>query len=394
VCSPAKRVGVVVLLAGLCAAADDAKSLFHRRDLVFQNYIDDATLSPDGARFAVALEVKAGNDEHRSRLELWDFSAGKLADKTYPPSWRGLPQVRLHFSGDGKSLLFYDGNGTLHVLDDRLSEVRQFDIGLANEDVQKLNEAAAHALPGRIEPLPVRPPVVMEMAVAPKGSLVAVRFVTHELSQMIHIFDFVSGQQVRSWGQPTLQSGSGPRTTWDPAGEYLALGFGSEVVHEGQRGDVLVYDVPSGTVVHHLVSGFKGVVSVAFAGNDQLVVAPAHFVREAVHELRMVNFAGELQKTFTVPQSGLSNPFTVSSDGRRLVALASRVVFEGDPPVARPLDTRLVLWDIGDSQPKAITPDLWPVKFPRLAISSDGRRILAGRHYDTRRLVLLELIAK
>jgi hypothetical protein len=211
---------------------------------------------------------------------------------------------------------------------------------------------------------------------------------------MIHIFDFVSGRQVRSWGQPTHQSGSGPRMTWDLAGEHLALGFGSEILHEGQRGDVLVYDVPTGTVVHVLGSGFKGVVSVAFAGNDQLVVAPARFVRDALHELRMVNFVGELQEAFTLPQSGLSNPFVVSSDGKRLVALAPRVVFDGDPPVPRPLDTRLVLWDIGDGQPRAITPDLWPVKFPRLALSRDGRRILAGRHYDSRRLVLLELISK
>jgi hypothetical protein len=384
----------MVLVAAVSFAADDGRSTFLRRDLVFQNYINDSDLSPDGTTFAVALEERAGEEAHRSHVELWDFSAGKLAQKSFSGAWRGLPQVRLHFSGDGRNLLFYDGDGALHVLDRSLNEARQIDIGLASDDIRKLNELAATANPGRIEPLPVRPVFVEEMAVAPTGSLVAVRLLVREFSQMVRVFDLRSGTLVRTWAQAAIHSGTGSLMAWDATGQRLALGFNTEILREKQPGDILVYETKSVAISQFLRSGFGGVASLGFAG-ESLVVAPAKTAGGALPSLHTIGLAAHEAQTFSVPDTGLRHPFAVTADGKTLVALASR--FANDPSdhaVLRPLDTRFAVWDLSEKVPKAITPDLWPVKVPGIAISADGRRLLVARHYDSRRIVLLELRAK
>lgn len=387
----ALRAAAIGLLAAASLAAEDGKSTFHRRDLVFQSYIDDSDLSPDGTVFAVALEERAGEEAHRSRVELWDFSAGKLVQKSFSATWRGLPQIYVHFSGDGKYVLFYDGDGTLHVLDRNLNEIRHLDIGLASDDIKKLNELAATANLGRIEPLPVRPVFVEEMAVAPSGSLVAVRVALREFSQMVRVFDFGSGTVVRTWGQAAIHSGSGKRMAWNAAGQRLALAFDTELQRENHSGDILIYETKSTAISQFLRSGLGGVASLAFAGED-LVVAPAKSAGHGLSVLRAVSLAGHHQRSFSVPDTGLRDPFAVTADGNTLVALASRIIQDpNDPSVLRPLDTRFAVWDLSEKAPKAITPDLWPVKVPRVAISVNGKRLLVARHYDSRRVILLEL---
>jgi hypothetical protein len=384
----------MVLLAAASFATDDGRSTFLRRDLVFQNYIDDTDLSPDGTMFAVVLEERAGEEAHRSRVELWNFSAGKRAEKSFSATWRGLPQVRLHFSGDGKNLLFYDGDGTLYVLDRNLNEIRHLDIGLASDDLRKLNELAATANPGRIEPLPVRPVFIEEMAVAPSGSLVAVRLLVREFSQMVRVLDFSTGTLVRTWGQVGIHSGFGKRMAWDAAGQRLALAFDTEIQRENHSGDILIYETKSAAISQFLRSGFGGVASLAFAG-ENLVVAPAKTAGTGLSALHTISPDGHQQQSFSVPDTGLRDPFTVTADGKTLVALTSRLIKDpNDSSVHRPLDTRFVVWDLSEKLPKAITPDLWPVKVPRVAISADARRLLVARHYDSRRIVLLELQGK
>jgi dipeptidyl aminopeptidase/acylaminoacyl peptidase len=377
---------------GFCSASDDAGYSFHRRDLVFQNYVDDSDIAPDGSRFAVALEARTGAGEHRSVLELWDFSGGRLAERTLSVTWRGLPQVCLHFSGDGKQLLFYDGAGSLHLLDDHLNEVRQFDIGLGSDDLQRLNEAAQKNHPGRIEPLPVRAAVVEEMAVAPVGPRVAVRILLREFSQMIRIFDLGSGQLVRSWGQAGFHSGAGLQMSWDPSGRLLALGFDSTITEEGQSGDIAIYDAEKGTVGRFVQTGFDGVASLAFAGRDSVVVAPVKFKQRALPALHIFTLAGAHRQSMTLPDTGLRGPVAAAAGPRMVSGLAVQVEQDADDPrVWRAADSRIVLWEVGSATPKAVSSDLWPVKLPNVALSADGRRLLAVRHYDSRRAVLLEL---
>jgi WD40 repeat protein len=381
-----------LLLSGFCPAADDAGYSFHGRDLVFQNYVDDSDISPDGSRLAVALEARTVAGEHRSVVELWDFSGGKLAERKLSATWRGFPQVRLHFSGDGKQVLFYDGAGSLHVLDDHLNEVRQFEIGLGGDDLQRLNEAAQKNRPGRIEPLPVRAAVVEEMAAAPVGPRFAVRILLREFSQMIRIFDFSSGQLLRSWGQAGFHSGAGSHMAWDPSGRLLALGFDSTVVEEGQRGDIAIYDAEKGAVVRFVQTGFDGVASLAFAGRDSLVVAPVKFKRHALPALHIFSVSGAHRQSMTVPDTGLRGPVAAAAGSKMVSGVAVQVAQDPDDPrVWRAADSRIVLWEVGSAAPKAISPDLWPVKMPNVSLSADGRRLLAVRHYDSRRAVLLEL---
>jgi len=338
-----------------------------------------ADLSPDGRTVAVVTLRRypppgASLAEEFVSVEAWDFRANRrLAQRllTHRPIYTPLTSEwgQVRYTGDGNTLLVYDGE-LLHVLEaSTLEEITRIDLGLP-------------ALPRADSVTDLAAP----QSITGQAAMWFSRGGGHGGS--VRVYDLRKGNLVRRWNFDRGYPEFGSHVAWSPNGKQLAV----TVLPVTPGGALAPYettleilDVASGRELREISTGYlPGAVS--YVGANRAVTATVDLPWRAPYRVQAIRFwdvsTGRMIEDIQMAPEGIRGSLAVAVNARRIVGYIGREYGEGaltDPDGLISIgEQRFRVWDMQNGHTLATSPRLMPniPKRPHLCLDARGELVL------------------
>jgi WD40 repeat protein len=353
-----------------------------------------ADLSPDGRTVAVATLRRypppgASLAEEFVSIETWDFRANRrLAQRLlahrpiYTPLTVEWGQVR--YTGDGKTLLVYDGE-LLNVLEaSTLEEITRIDLGLP-------------ALP-RIDS-------VTDLA-APQGitGLAAMWFSRGRgHGGSVRVYDLRKGNLLRRWNYDRGYPEFGSHVAWSPNGKQLAVTLLPVTPGETfspRESTLQILDVASGHELRDIPTGYLP-GGLSYAGANRVVTTTVEMPWKAPFRVQTMRFwdvnTGKMTGDIEMAPDGIRGSLDVSANARRIVGYIGREYGEvtlTDPDGTIPIsEQRFRVWETQNGRVLATSPRIMPniPKRPHLRLDARGELVLVFWSFHNSPILVYEL---
>ncbi len=374
---------VALLAATLCsgqpipARAQTPPGMPHHSLSVVGNW--GADISPDGRTVAVATLRRypppgASQPEEFVHVETWDFRANRrlvqrlLAHRpVYTPLTAEWGQVR--YTGDGKTLLVYDGE-LLNVLEaSTLEEVTRIDLGLpALPRIDSVTDLAA------------------PQSVHGRAAVWFARGGGHGGS--VRVYDLQKGHLVRRWDYDRGYPEFGSHLAWSPNGRQLAVTLLPVMPGETFspfETTLEIFDVASGRALREIQTGYLA-GPLGYVGANRVVTATVEMPWKAPYSTQAIRFwnvsTGKMTGDIETAPDGIRGSLAVSADDRRIVGYVGREYGEDiltDPwATISIVEQRFMVWDARTGRLLATSPRLMPniPKRPHLHLDAHGELVL------------------
>jgi len=338
-----------------------------------------ADLSPDGHTVAIVTLRRypppgASLAEEFVSVEAWDFRANRRLTQrllTHRPIYTPLTSEwgQVRYTGDGNTLLVYDGE-LLHVLEaSTLEEITRIDLGLP-------------ALPRADSVTDLAAP----QSIAGQAALWFSRGGGHGGS--VRVYDLRRGNLVRRWDYSRGYPEFGSHVAWSPNGKQLAV----TVLPVTPGGTMAPYettleilDLASGRVLREISTGYlPGAVS--YAGANRVITATLDLPWRAPYRVQAIRFwdvsTGRMIEDIQMAPEGIRGSVAVAANARRIVGYIGREYGEGaltDPDGLISIgEQRFRVWDMQSGRTLATSPRLMPniPKRPHLCLDARGELVL------------------
>ena len=353
-----------------------------------------ADLSPDGRTVGVATLRRypppgASLPDEFVNVETWDFRAKRrLAQRLlahrpiYTPMTSEWGQVR--YTGDGRTLLVYDGE-LLHVLEaSTLQEIKRIDLGLPPfpraDSVTDL--AAPQSITGR-------------------AAMWFSRGGGHGGS--VRVYDLQRGDLVRRWDFDRGYPEFGSHVAWSPNGKQLAVTL-LPVMPGGafspSTTTLEILDVASGRELREIQTGYlPGALS--YVGANRVVTATVEMPWKAPYRIQAIRFwdvsTGQMTGKIEMAPDGIRGSLAVSANDRCIVGYIGREYGESaltDPwATISIIEQRFTVWDTQTGRVLATSPRIMPniPKRPYLRLDAHGELALVFWSFPGSPILVYEL---
>ena len=334
-----------------------------------------ADLSPDGHTVAVSTLRRypppgASLAEEFVSVEAWDFRTNRRLTQrllTHRPIYTPLTSEwgQVRYTGDGNTLLVYDGE-LLHVLEAAtLEEITRIDLGLP-------------ALPRADSVTDLAAP----QSITGQAAMWFSRGGGHGGS--VRVYDLRKGNLVRRWNFDRGYPEFGSHVAWSPNGKQLAVTVlpvtpgGALAPYETT---LKILDVASGRELRDISTGYlPGAVS--YVGANRVVTATVDLPSRAPYNVQAIRFwdvsTGRMIEDIVMVPDGIRGSLAVSANARRIVGYIGREYGAGaltDPDGIISIgEQRFRVWEMKNGRTLATSPRLMPniPKRPHLRLDARG----------------------